>query len=264
MAALDDIPFGPQHVAGLVRMLSGCGVVLGCTRPVIGRRGSSVALSGLSDDAAAEMARRALRRPLAGDERSALIRLNRAVEGQPLRLRRAAAMVAAGEHTVAELAELADLAERDPAELDRLSVGALAGRERRLLAVLTFTAGALLPRVLLDTVGNIERADEALGNLRRRGLADQNDDRFGLPVCQAESYRRLLYQYFNLAATARDLIDYLTARDPTAELISFQTLGIPMKWLDPFHSHTLPLLPGGCGGSPPGQTSSLLPCDRAH
>jgi hypothetical protein len=51
-------------------------------------------------------------RPGCPRERWALVRLSAAVDGQLRRLRRAAAMAAAGEHAPTELA---DLAKRDPA-----------------------------------------------------------------------------------------------------------------------------------------------------
>jgi hypothetical protein len=95
-------------------------------------------------------------------------------------------------------------------------VGALAAPERRLLAMLTLTTGALLPRELLRTIRDLARVDEALAELRRKGLVDHHDDRFGLPVCQADSYRQLLYQHFDLAGAARDVAQYLLGRDPTS------------------------------------------------
>jgi hypothetical protein len=210
---LDDVSFGPPDAARLIRLLSGCGVVLGSTRPVIGRHGTSWMLPGLSDEVTIGMVGNVLGRTLTGDERAALIRLAEAVEGRPLHLRQAAALVDAGEHS---FAYLAGKAERDPAELDRLSVGALAAPERRLLAMLAFTAGALLPRELLRTIRDLARVDEALAELRRKGLADHHDDRFGLPVCQADSYRPLLYQHFDLAGAAQDVAQYLLGRDPTS------------------------------------------------
>jgi hypothetical protein len=213
VVVLDDVSFGPQDAARLIRLLSGCGVVLGGTRPVIGRHGTSWRLPGLSDAVAIDMVGDVLGRTPTGDERAAVIRLAEAVEGRPLHLRQAAALVGAGEHS---LADLAGKAERDPAELDRLSIGALAAPERRLLAMLAFTAGALLPRQLLRTIRDLARVDEALGELRRKGLADHDDDRFGLPVCQADSYRQLLYQHFDLAGAAQDVAEYLHGRDPAS------------------------------------------------
>jgi len=217
VVALDDVPverFGPQRVARLLQALSGCRIVLGSTDPIIDRRGTSLAVPGLSDNAALEAVAGALGRPLDGAERPAVQRLITAVHGRPLALRQAAALVAVDRHG---FADLADIAERDAGELDRLAEQALEAPERRLLAVLTVTAGTLLPDEVLETIGDVQRVDEALGALRRRGLADRHEDRFGLPICQAASYRRLLYRHFDLATAVRDIVSYCAARDPSGE-----------------------------------------------
>jgi hypothetical protein len=87
VVVLDDVSFSPPDVARLIRLLSGCGVVLGSTRPVIGRHGTSWMLPGLSDEVAIDMVGNVLGRTLTGDERAALIRLAEAIEGRPLHLR---------------------------------------------------------------------------------------------------------------------------------------------------------------------------------
>lgn len=182
--------------------------------PLIGRAGYSQVLPGLPDVVAGEVVAGRLGRALTRSERAAVTRLAGAVDGQPLRLQQAAAMAAADEH---HLTELADIAERDPAELDRLSVGSLAGTERRLLASLSLLTGLLLPRDVLEAILDLERLGQALTDLWQRGLADHDADRFGLPVCRADSYRQLVGEHLDLAATVRDLIAYLAAADPTSD-----------------------------------------------
>ena len=68
---------------------------------------------------------------------------------------------------------------------------------------------------VVDAIGQIAYLAKWLESLHRRGLAEQRDDRFGLPVCKAESYRRILLQDLDLAAAARGLSNWLTAADPT-------------------------------------------------
>src|SRR5258708_3260296 len=82
--------------------------------------------------------------------------------------------------------------------------------------VLAPAAGALVPIRGVETVGQLAYAVELLESLRRRGLAEHRDDRFGLPVCKAGSYRQLLFKDLHLAAWARELSSWLTAADPTA------------------------------------------------
>ena len=159
------------------------------------------------------MVARDLGRPLTADELAAARRLVTAVKGQPLHLRQCAALAREGRHSFRSLARQAA---HDPEVLDRLSINALAQHERRALAVLALAAGGLLPISVVETVGQVAYMGEWLESLHRRGLAEQRDDRFGLPVCKAESYRQMLFKDLHLAASARELSSWLTAADPTA------------------------------------------------
>jgi len=211
--ALDDVALGPDQVEYLLRLLPGCSLVLGSSRPVLGRHGSSRVLAGLPDDAAMELITSELGRQLAVGEQAAAGRLVAAVDGQPLHLRQAAALV---RENGLSFQRLAETAERDPEDLDRLSVNALAVRERRALAVLALAAGALLPADVVGTMGDIAKIGESLGLLHRRGLAEQHADRFGLPVCKVGGYRQLLLKDLDLAAALRELAGWLANRDPAS------------------------------------------------
>ncbi len=198
---LDDVLLDPGQVEQLVHALPGCILVLGSPRPVLGRHGRSQILAGLPDDAALELVTRDLGRPLGNRELPAAKRLVAAVDGQPLHLRQAAALVREDGLSFATLAKKAD---HEPEVLDRLSVNALAEQERRALAVLALAAGALLPKELVGVMGDIAQIGECLGLLHRRGLADQQDDRFGLPVCKVESYRQMLLKDLHLGDRAAE------------------------------------------------------------
>lgn len=213
MVVLDDVTLDPGRAAYLLRVLSGCSLLLGSRRPVLGRHGTSQILGGLPGNAAIGLIARELGRQLKADELAAVKRLIDAVDGQPLHLRQSAALARADGLS---FESLASTAERDPEELDRLSVNALAGQERRALAVLALAAGALLPADLVATMGDIALIGQSLGQLCRRGLAEQQDDRFGLPVCKAEGYRQMLLKDLHLAAALRELVGWLAARDPSS------------------------------------------------
>ena len=214
VVVLDDVLAGPAHVEYLLRVLPGCCLVLGAPRPVLGRNGRSLALPGLSDAAAVELLARDLGRPVLGDEWPAVTRLVAAVDGQPLHLRQAASLVRIGDQSFASLAEKT---ESDAGVLDRLSINALAERDRRALAILALAAGAFLPAQLVGAMGDIAQIGECLGSLRERGLADEHDDRFGLPICKVDSYRPRLLNDLSLAAATRELINWFIARDPGSE-----------------------------------------------
>jgi tetratricopeptide (TPR) repeat protein len=216
--AVDDLSAGPEKIGYLLDVLRGCSVVIGSAQPVLGRRGSSQDLAGLPDDAALALVAGDLGRSLTSQEIPAARRLAAAVDGQPLHLRQAAALVREGGHSFEWLARKA---EHDPGVLDRLTISALAGHQRRALAVLALAAGALLPADVVAAIGQVAYLGECLESLHRRGLAEQRDDRFGLPVCKASSYRQMLLKDLDLAASARELADWLAARDPsTAQSLS--------------------------------------------
>jgi hypothetical protein len=209
---LDDVMLDPGQVDYLLRVLPGCSLVLGSRRPVLGRHGTSHILAGLPGHAAAELITSELGRQLTGGEVTAVEHLVAAVDGQPLHLRQAAALV---RENGLSFEGLARTAERDPEELDRLSVNALAGQERRALAILALTAGALLPADLVGAMGDIAQIGQSLGLLHRRGLAEQHADRFGLPVCKVGGYRQMLLKDLQLAAALREFVGWLANRDPT-------------------------------------------------
>jgi HYR domain len=211
---LDDLTLEPDAVGPLVSSLPGCSLILAATRPLLGRHGTSVTLAGLDDRAATELVARDLGRALTAAEEVAVRDLAEAVQGQPLHLHQAAALA---REDGGSLAELATRAARDPLVLDRLSVNALAEQERRVLAVLALAGGALLPRELIAAIGDVATLGESLGLLRRRGLVEEHQDRFGLPVCHVDTYRELLLEYVQLGGGLRTLGDWLTTKDPSGQ-----------------------------------------------
>jgi beta-lactam-binding protein with PASTA domain len=211
--AVDDAPADPAQVGYLLDVLSGCTLVIGSARRVPVRGGSSHDLAGLPVGAALSLLAAGLGRSLTSQELPAAQDLVAAVGGQPLHLKQAAALVNDGSHSIASLARQASA---DPAALDRLSIGALTDHERRALAVLAFAAGALLPGEVVDVIGQVAQLGECLQLLHRRGLAEQRHDRFGLPICKAESYRAMLLGDLQLGSSVAGLCNWLATRDPAA------------------------------------------------
>ena len=168
-------------------------------------------MGGLPEDAALSLLADDLGRPLTALERAPALRLVAAIDGQPSHLRQCAALVREDGHS---LRSLARQAASDPENLDRLSISSLARHQRRVLAVLALAAGTLLPITVVEAIGQGAYVAEWLQGLHRRGLAEQRDDRFGLPICKAESYRQMLFQDLHLAASARELSNWLIAADP--------------------------------------------------
>ena len=213
IVAIDDLRVSDDQLGYLLEVLSGCSLVIGSAQPVLGRRGSSRQLDGLPDESALALVAGNLGRPLAAEEVAAAGSLVTAVDGQPLHLRQCAALAREGRHT---LRALARQAAGDPEILDRLSINALAQHQRRALAALALAAGTLLPADVVDAIGQVSYLAQWLQSLHGRGLAEQCEDRFGLPACKAQGYRQLLLKDLDLAIAARGLSNWLTAADPTA------------------------------------------------
>jgi hypothetical protein len=183
VVALDDLRVSADQLDYLLEVLSGCSLVIGSAQPVLGRRGSSRQLDGLPDESALALVADNLGRPLTAGEVAAARSLVAAVDGQPLHLRQCAALMREGRHS---LESLARRAAGDPEILDRLSIDALAQPQRRALAALALAAGTLLPADVVDAIGQISYLAQWLQSLHGRGLAEDREDRFGLPACKAE------------------------------------------------------------------------------
>ncbi|MDX6356333.1 MAG: hypothetical protein QOF98_3236, partial [Streptomyces sp.] len=214
VVALDDVGYEPGQLVLLRRALASCAVLVGATRPVLGGLGSSYALPGLAEPAAVELLSQEVGRGIPESEMPAVRRLVAAVGGQPLHLRQAAALVRRDGHTFADLARRA---ESDPGVLDQLAISAAGPRAKRALAVLTLLGGALLPADLIAAMSEVTYIGAELEELFARGLAEERDDRFGLPVCKAEPYRQIFYRYLGLGASLRGLGAWLAARDPSGQ-----------------------------------------------
>ena len=68
----------------------------------------------------------------------------------------------------------------------------------------------------MDVIGQAAQLGECLASLHRRGLAEQRRDRFGLPICKAENYRKMLLGDLQLGASVVGLSNWLAARNPAA------------------------------------------------
>ncbi|MEU9290797.1 choice-of-anchor D domain-containing protein [Streptomyces sp. NPDC048275] len=211
---LDDVPADPSFAGSLVDELPGCGLVFAGERPVLGGRATPLPLAGLSEEAALNLLSRDLGRRIHDHELPLARRLVTAVGGSPLQLRQAAALEREDPRRFG-LDRLAAIAERDAAALDRYCFGQMSEGERRALAVLAAVGGAGLPPAVVGAMGDIAYVSEFLAVLHGRGVVERDDDRFGLPVCRAESYWPTLARYVQLASAVRALADWILSMDPT-------------------------------------------------
>ncbi len=215
VVVLDDVRCSADVVRALVSAMPHCCLVIGGPHRALGGPPASMPLAGIDKAAALALLDHELGRSLGPEQRPAAGRVWAAVGGQPLRLRQAACLVRAGRHSFADLAAAA---ERDPQALDRLAVTGLTDAQRRAMGVLALVAGALLPADLVAAMGNVADARQALKELFDRGLAEQAEDRFALPVCQGTSYRAHLQGLVDAGAATRDLTEWLRSTDPASHL----------------------------------------------
>jgi CARDB len=210
---LDDLLLNSEEAEFILGMLPRCSVVTGSPRAILDRPRTSRPLPGLSETAALDLVSGCLARAPSGAEQLQARRLIAAVHGQPLHLKQAAALVRSGQHT---FEELANSAERDPGRLDRLCISRIPEAERKILTILTMAAGALIPTDLITVMSDITDAAQRLRGLCHHGLAEQHDDRFGLPICNATRYRDILLEDLQVGSAARQLASWLTTRDPAS------------------------------------------------
>lgn len=208
---LDDVSCTHEDIAKLVQALSACDVVVASSSPVLPTFARSRRLAGLPPAEAERLIRSDLDRAVAPSELAALHRVIDASGGRPDRLRRAAALVRSGEHSFPTLSNLS------PDELDRLSIAGLRRVDRVVLGALGALAGGLLPADLVEAISSVGEAAEVLEDLTRRGLAEQQGDRFGLPLCFVDSQRELLMEYLDTGAAVREIVNWLASQAPTAQ-----------------------------------------------
>jgi hypothetical protein len=207
---LDDVGCPPAVVAALVHAMPHCAVLLGTARPLLpAELGASWALTGLAEDAAMLLLARALGRALHPVELTDANTLVRAVQGVPLPLLHAAALVRDGGHS---LASLVSGGHANAEQLERLSVQGLSTVSRRALGLLAIFAGAALPGdVLTAVIGAIELPG-SIAELKGRHLVDVEQDCFGLPACARTRSAMPLTDYAEAASAGRELVTWFTSR----------------------------------------------------
>ncbi|WP_157856138.1 P-loop NTPase family protein [Actinacidiphila yeochonensis] len=115
--ALDDVSYSPGEIGELRRALAGCAVLVGAREPVVGPMGHSYRLAGLSEPDAMALLARDTGRLIHPGEVPAVQYLVAAVEGSPLALRQAAALVRLRRYDLPALAAaLSTAAQQAPAQ----------------------------------------------------------------------------------------------------------------------------------------------------
>jgi len=164
-----------------------------------------VALHGLPSDDALALVEQELDRPLTPEERIAVQTLCTALDGHPLNLLQAAAMVREEGRSLAEVTRLT----QTPSPVETLTaetLNALSGPERQVLMVLAALGGAPLYADHLAATTGLADAAPVLETLQRRGLVQAHSPSYSLAGALGE----YLQQVEDLTPWAERVLAQLT------------------------------------------------------
>ncbi|MGH8910667.1 MAG: choice-of-anchor D domain-containing protein, partial [Egibacteraceae bacterium] len=199
---LDDVELGREEIEEVLDFVPSCRFVgTSSARRLVGPY-QSVRLPGLPEDDALALIARGLGRSLVRGEQAAARRLGQAVEGCPLRLLHAVALVSSGERSLESVAE-------EFAVLASDAVGLMPERDRKLLAVLAVVPGLLLNAEQAYALTGFRQAQNALEELTRLGLAQAHPaveslTRYGVP----DEVGRTIREAWDLDAAGREVREY--------------------------------------------------------
>jgi hypothetical protein len=206
LVMLDDVDLARDRVEVLMDVAPACTFLLASPQRRLWGEGQALGLRGLPPDDALALVERELGRPLIPREETAAHAISTALEGHPLRLIQAAAMVREEGMTLAEVARQVQV----PAPIEALTAQVLASLskpERRILATLAALSGASLHAEHITPLTGLADAAPALQALLRRGLVQAHSPRYSL----AGTLGQALQQTWDLTSWTERALVYFTA-----------------------------------------------------
>jgi hypothetical protein len=179
LVILDDVELARDEVGALRGAAPGCIFLLASSERRLWGEGRAVALRGLPADDGLALIERELGRPLSPEERPAAQALCATLEGHPLRLLQAAALVREEGLTLAEVA--GRMQAPAPAEaLTAQVLSSLSEPERRVVAALAALGGAPVHAEHVAALASLPDAMPILESLLQRGLVQAHSPRYTL------------------------------------------------------------------------------------
>ncbi|MCC6187567.1 MAG: LysM peptidoglycan-binding domain-containing protein [Anaerolineales bacterium] len=205
LVLLDDTALDGEAVAALAEIAPGCTFLLASTERRVWGEDRALALLGLPVAVAVELLERELGRELDAGERSTAQTLCYYLQGNPLRIRQAAALLREPGCSLGALQAAARSPEPGIA-LVRLALEHLTEAEQSILTTLAAARGAWLPLKRLAAAAASADPTPALEALQRRGLVVVDQARGALP---GEAAQAIASQKWDLDRAAESLCDDL-------------------------------------------------------
>jgi hypothetical protein len=203
---LDDVALGPPAIEVLLRAIPECTVIVTAEWVLPGLGGRWLSLRGLDPDTGVELLTSTSGLPIERIGPDTAERLVSRVDGQPLAIRLAGALM---REARSDSAELAERVKGDPGALERLVLTNLGDSELRTLATLSLADSTAVPVELIETLSDRTTARHDLVVLRRYGLVEQEDGRVWSTVHHGEPIRRALFQRLDLDQVTRATASWL-------------------------------------------------------
>jgi hypothetical protein len=178
LVLLDDVSATRDQVVSLLDALPEAGFVLAGTERVLWNDGMAVPLRGLPEDSALALMEREVGRPLETAEREAAGSVCRHLEGHPLKLLQACAVVVEQQATLEDVAR--ELEAGSPVEALGQRLAASLGSDERKVAVLLGTLGAPLSAEHVQALTGVDDASGTIASLLERAVVQANSPRYTL------------------------------------------------------------------------------------
>lgn len=190
LVVLDDVEFGRQGASVLLDSLPSASFLMASGRRCLWGQGRSQPLRGLDEAAAVALLERELGRSLTAEDRTVAGVIALAVDGQPLRLLQAAALVAELGYSLPELAHDLESGSR-PEDLGQQIFQSLDSDQQAILELLATLDGATLTADQLAELTDVPDARPVLESLLRLGLVQAHSPRYSTtaPIAPGASGR---------------------------------------------------------------------------
>lgn len=167
---LDDADQPGQELEELIKLLSGCSIILATSERRLWAKGESIAIQGLPIEAAQALFERAIDRKLSPEEVLPFENLFSALQGFPQSLLQAAGLASHTSQSLSDLAFNLRSAAIPVQALNRLILASLSEEESRVIYVLAAVDGAPLAIRHLSHLSQSSNLRSILSELEQRGV----------------------------------------------------------------------------------------------